>query len=308
MSLRKKIRPLLILFTLLFLGAALLVELVLPHAGIKPRRRSTEELLSVLPKGVKPENYGLRGRALKIQTPDSLQLSALIVESNTDTTLATVVLVHGISACKELDMERAKVLADVGYASLLFDLRAHGQSEGEFCTFGYYEKYDLRAVADTLYKLFPSRTMAIWGVSLGGSVTLQAMAVEPRYQFGIVESTYDEFEKVATEYGADWLFGFRSQWITNRILSKSGKIAHFDPFSVKPVAAAAQINRPILFIHGDKDSRIPMWFGQRNYEACPAPGKRWYQVPGGGHNNLRKIKGDPMQQKVFSFLKKQQGL
>jgi fermentation-respiration switch protein FrsA (DUF1100 family) len=150
--------------------------------------------------------------------------------------------------------------------------------------------------------------MAIWGASLGGAVTLQAMAVEPRYQFGIVESTFDQFDKVATAYGADWLFSFRSQWLTNRILAKSGKIAHFDPFAVKPVVSAAQISRPVLFIHGDKDSRIPMWFGQLNYEACPAPGKRWYQVPGAGHNNLWKIAADSMQQKVFSFLKEQQGL
>jgi len=306
MSIRKTIRPLLILFTLLLLGAAYLVENVLPYAGIKPRRHSPQELLWLLPKGVKSENYGLRSSALTIRTPDSLRLYAMIVESNTDTTLATVVLVHGISACKEVDLERAKILADAGYASLLLDLRAHGQSEGEFCTFGYYEKNDLRAVADTLYKLFPGRPMAIWGASLGGAVTLQAMAVEPRYQFGIVESTFDEFDKVATEYGADWLFGLRSPWLTHRVLSKAGKIAHFDPYSVKPVVSAAQINRPILFIHGDKDSRIPMWFGLRNYEACPAPGKRWYQVPGAGHNNLWKIAGDSMQQKVLSFLKEQE--
>jgi pimeloyl-ACP methyl ester carboxylesterase len=306
MSLKKTIRPLLILFTLLLLGAAFLVENVLPYAGIKPRRHTPQELLWLLPKGVKPENYGLRSRELTIRTADSLQLHAMIVESNTDTTLATVVLVHGISACKEVDMERAKILADLGYASLLLDLRAHGQSEGEYCTFGYYEKNDLRTVADTLYRLFPNRPMGIWGASLGGAVTLQSMAVEPRYQFGIVESTFDEFDKVATEYGADWLFGLRSQWLTNRILSKAGKIAHFDPNAVKPVVSAAQINRPVLFIHGDKDSRIPMWFGQRNYEACPAPGKRWYQVPGAGHNNLWKIAGDSMQQKVFSFLKEQE--
>jgi pimeloyl-ACP methyl ester carboxylesterase len=305
MSLKKTIWPLLILFTLLLLGAAFLVENVLPYAGIKPMRHTPEDLLWLLPKGVKPENYGIRASELSIQTPDSLRLQALIVASNTDTTLATVVLIHGISACKEVDMERAKVLADAGYASLLLDLRAHGQSDGEYCTFGYYEKNDLKAVADTLYRRFPKRPMAIWGASLGGAITIQAMAIEPRYEFGIVESTFDEFDKVATEYGADWMFGFRSPWLTNRIIDKSGKIAHFEPYAIKPVTSAAQINRPILFIHGDKDARIPVWFGKRNYDACPAPDKRWYLVPGAGHNNLWKIAGDSMQANVLRFLEAQ---
>jgi len=307
MSFKKIVKSLAILLTLILLSGFFVVEHVLPYSGIKPLRHKPEDLLWLLPKGVKPENYGLHARALHIQTPDSLQLSALLVDSNTDSTLATVVLLHGISACKEVELERAKLLADVGYASLLLDLRAHGQSEGEYCTFGYHEKNDLRAVADTLERLFPTRAMAIWGASLGGAVALQAMAVEPRYAFGIVESTFDEFDKVAMEYGADWFFGLRSQWLTNRVINKSGRIAHFEPDSIKPVLAAAQIDRPVLFIHGDKDARIPMWFGERNYIACPAQGKRWYKVLGAGHNNLWKIAGDSMRAEVLRFLKEKSG-
>ncbi|MDO8365857.1 MAG: alpha/beta fold hydrolase [Saprospiraceae bacterium] len=303
MSFKKTLKPLAIIITLFLLGAAFLVENVLPYSGIKPRRHKPEDMLWLLPKGVKPEDYGLRAREINIQTPDSLSLSALLVESNTDSTLATVVLLHGISACKEVHLERAKVLADEGYASLLLDLRAHGQSEGEYCTFGFQEKNDLRAVADTLAKLFPTRPMAIWGASLGGAIALQAMAVEPRYSFGIIESTFDEYNKVAMEYGADMMFGLRSHWLTDRVLDKSGRIGHFEPDSVKPVVAAARIDRPVLFIHGDKDARIPKWFGERNYEACPAGDKQWYLVRGAGHNNLWKIAGDSMRVEVLQFLR-----
>ncbi len=303
MTLKKTAKILAVILTIVLLAGYFIVENVLPYAGIKPMRRKPEDLLWLLPKGVKAENYGLKAQAIQIQTPDSLQLKALLVASNTDTTLATVVLLHGISACKEVDFERAKLLAEAGYASLLLDLRAHGQSEGDYCTFGYYEKNDLKAVADTLEHLFPNRPMGIWGASLGGAIAIQAMAVEPRYQFGIVESTFDEFDKVAMEYGADWFFGLRSHWLTDRVLRKSGRIAHFDPYAVKPVVSAAQINHPVLFIHGDKDARIPMWFGERNYTACPAPGKRWCKIPGAGHNNLWRIAGDSMRQSVLGFLR-----
>ncbi len=305
MSFIKIIKPVSITLVLLMLAGFFVVENVLPYSGIMPMRHQAEDLPWLMPKGVKPENYGLRARDLSIYVNDSLRLSAYLVNSNTDSTLATVVLLHGISACKEVEFERAQVLADAGYASLLLDLRAHGQSEGEYCTFGFHEKNDLRVVADTLERLFPTRPLAIWGASLGGAITLQTMAVDPRYQFGIVESTFDEFNKVAMEYGADWFFGLRSHWLTNRVLAKSGRIANFDPAGVKPVVSAAQITHPVLFIHGDKDARIPMWFGQRNYEACPAEGKRWYVVRGAGHNNLWKIAGDSMRQEVLGFLKEQ---
>ncbi|MFN0213406.1 MAG: alpha/beta hydrolase [Saprospiraceae bacterium] len=305
MSLKKSIKPIFIFLAIILAVGYVVVDHVLPYSGIKPRRHQAEDLHWLIPKGANPQNYGLQASKLQIKTPDGLKLNALIIPSNTDTVLATIVLLHGISACKEVEFERAKLLADAGYASLLLDLRAHGESEGEYCTFGYYEKNDLRAVADTLARRFPNRPMAIWGASLGGAIALQAMAVEPRFQFGIVESTFDEFEKVAMEYGADWFFGVRSRWLTQRVLNKSGQIANFDAFGIKPVLAAAQINHPVLFIHGDKDARIPMWFGERNYEACPAPGKRWYKVPGGGHSNLWKIAGDSMVTEVLGFLNEQ---
>jgi len=126
MSFKKIAKSLAIILPLILLLGFFVVENVLPYSGIKPMRHQPEDMLWLLPKGVKPENYGLSAKSLFIQTPDSLQLSALIVNSNTDTTLATVVLLHGISACKEVELERAKLLADAGYVSLLFDLCVHG--------------------------------------------------------------------------------------------------------------------------------------------------------------------------------------
>lgn len=293
----------LLLFTGSLLGIAyFVVENVMPYFGIKPMRRKPEQLSWLLVKGPHMENYGLHGRPATVISPDSLKLSALIVESNTDTVKGVVLLIHGISACKEVDFERAELLANQGFASLLIDLRAHGQSEGAYCTFGYKERYDMRAVADSLSNWFPGKPLGVWGASLGGAVALQSMALEPRYRFGIIESTFDEFPKVAMEYGADMMFGLRSQWLTHHVLEKSGKIADFDPFSVKPVEAAAKIDCPVLFIHGDKDARIPMWFGQLNYEACPAKGKRWLKIHGGGHNDLWKKAGPEMKSNIEAFL------
>lgn len=298
----KILRNSLIVVAILSIGGYYLVEKVLPYVGIKPMRRTAADMNWALPKGLNPDSYALKTQKISLFTPDSIQLCALLVSAYRDTPLATIVLIHGISGCKETQLERAQVLAEAGYASLLLDLRAHGESEGVYCTFGVKEKNDLRVVADTLERRFPKQKLGIWGASLGGAVALQAMEVEPRYQIGIIESTFDEYEKVAMEYGAQWLFGLRSAWLTAHILEKSGEIAHFDPEMAMPVAAARQIERPVLFIHGDRDARIPMSFGKHNFEVCPAPTKKWYRVHGGGHNNLWRKEYEALKRETVGFL------
>jgi pimeloyl-ACP methyl ester carboxylesterase len=118
----------------------------------------------------------------------------------------------------------------------------------------------------------------------------------------VVESTFDEFEKVAEEYGADWMFGLRSRWVVHRVLEKSGRIARFDPASVKPVLAAASIDKPVLFIHGDHDEKIPIGFNRRNFEAVRSPDKQWITVAGGGHSNLWRVDGEGLSARVKAFL------
>jgi uncharacterized protein len=294
-----------LLLGLLAVAAFWAVENALPYYGIKPWRLVPAEHPWRFPRGSAPNDYGLRGQNISIETRDSLTLSALLIESNRDSTRATVIVLHGISSCKETQLGRAKVLADAGYASLLLDLRAHGQSEGDYCTFGFYEKYDLQSVLDTLLVRFPQRPVAVWGASLGGAVALQAMGLDQRFAFGVVESTFDEFENVAVEYGADLMFGIRSRALTRHVTAKSAGIAHFDPAAVKPVESACRITCPVLFIHGTDDDKIPISFGRRNFDATQSAEKQWIEVGGGGHNDLWRVAAETLPGQVSQFLEAQ---
>ena len=281
------------------------VENVLPYVGIKPFRMVPAENTWRFPKGFLPENYGLQGQKITVQTNDSLTLKGWFFPANSDSARATVIILHGISNCKETQFGKAKTLTHNGFNAITLDLRAHGESGGEFCTFGYREKYDIVAVVDSAMKLTGGKPVGIWGASLGGAIGLQAMGLDKRIAFGIIESTFDEFEKVAKEYGADYLFGLRSDMIVNRVIKKSGEIAHFEPATVKPVDAAAMIDRPVLFLHGDADDKIPIEFNRRNFEAVKSPDKQWITVPGGGHSNIWKFGGEGLERQVLSFLEQQ---
>ncbi len=286
------------------IGAAFVIENVLPYVGIKPYRMVPAENTWRFPNGYLPENYGLQGRKFFVQTKDSLRLSAWFFPTKQDSAKATVIILHGISNCKETQFGRAKILTDNGFNAIALDLRAHGESGGDYCTFGFYEKNDIVAVVDSALQI-AGKPVGVWGASLGGAVALQAMGMDERIAFGIIESTFDEFEKVAREYGADYMFGLRNEWIVERVVSKSAQIAHFDPTAVKPVEAAAQIDRPVLFLHGDADDKIPIEFNQRNFAAVQSPEKQWITVAGGGHNNLWRLDGAELEKQVLAFLKQQ---
>jgi pimeloyl-ACP methyl ester carboxylesterase len=304
MRYKKLVKVSAVLLGLFALGAAFVVENVLPYAGIKPYRMVPAENTWRFPKGYLPENYGLHGREFSIETKDSLTLKAWFFPANGDSAKATVIVLHGIGTCKETQFGRAKILTDNGFNAIALDLRAHGESGGDYCTFGFYEKNDLVTAVDSALQI-GGKPVGIWGASLGGAIALQAMGLDGRIAFGVIESTFDEFEKVAEEYGADWMLGFRSKKIVERVIAKSGQIAHFDPKAVKPVEAAAKIDRPMLFLHGDADDKIPIEFNRRNFEAVESSEKQWITVEGGGHSNIWKFGGDELEQQVLTFLARQ---
>ncbi len=283
---------------------AFAVENVLPYYGIKPFRMIPAENAWRFPGGYAPENYGLIGRKISIPAKDGIVLSGWLLSGHSDTAKATVIILHGIGSCKETQFDRARILADNGYNSVVLDLRAHGESGGDYCTFGYYEKFDIQSVVDSVVQITGGKPVGIWGASLGGAIALQAMGLDHRISFGVIESTFDEFEKVAIEYGADLMFGMKSKWLTDHVLRKSGNIASFDPMSVKPVVSAAAIDRPVLFMHGNRDDKIPIYFNQRNFEAVHNIDKQWITVEGAGHNNLWLIGGPELETKLLAFLKK----
>jgi predicted alpha/beta-fold hydrolase len=141
---------------LVFFGA----HKIAPYAIIKPYR--THEKIT-------PKELGLSGKSVEILTKDSLKLAGYFIESQQDSTKGIIILVHGIGACKEHFLGLSASLAEKGIATFLFDGRAHGESEGNYCTYGFQEKYDISAIVDYLQEENPNTPIGIWGNSLGGT-------------------------------------------------------------------------------------------------------------------------------------------
>ncbi|MBI4521740.1 MAG: hypothetical protein HY701_12940, partial [Gemmatimonadetes bacterium] len=80
---------------------------------------------------------------------DGIRLAGWAIPSPGD---HAVVLIHGIDsdAWAGAALDLARTYHDAGFEVLLFDLRAHGRSEGERVTLGRLERGDVAAAVDLL--------------------------------------------------------------------------------------------------------------------------------------------------------------
>ncbi len=122
-----------------------------------------------------PDVLGFAYEDVDFHSRDGLQLSGWFVPPQNG---AVIVLTHGFSSNRLMLSPVARILAQHGYGVLLYDLRAHGRSQGNLSTWGWLEANDLLGALDYLQSRADvdlGRIGAL-GFSLGGQVTLRAAA------------------------------------------------------------------------------------------------------------------------------------
>lgn len=277
-----------------YFGPRLIVQV---HGGVLSFIRPQNEIPQILPK-----DYGLKGEDIKLVSNDGLQLKSILFKSNAKEQKGTIILIHGIRSSKESNYSLAKRLVDSSYNAVVVDLRAHGQSEGMYCTFGFREKEDISILIDSLDRRHNlSKHIGVWGHSLGGAVALQSMAVNNKIKFGIIESTFSDFDSIVHDY-TRYHLGFDLPFLTEYLIRQAGSIAHFNPEDVKPRLYARNIHQHILMVHGDCDKKIDMKYCGINFASIPGQEKRRITIKGAKHSNIRTVGGEEYIQQVFGFL------
>jgi uncharacterized protein len=281
-----------LLLIILVAAITLIIENALPYSGIKPFRRTSAE---------KPSDVGLQYESFSVKN-DSVQLAGYYIPN--DTAKATMICMSGISSCKERNIAFAKRLHNIGMNVVLIDHRAHGESTGDYCTFGFYEKYDVQRVIDFILTKTKNPNIGIHGHSLGGAIALQTLEIEPRLKFGVIESTFTNFMDVTYEYSDDFI-GWKNRILTNHVTAKSAAIAHFDRDKINPEESCRHITVPILLAHGTNDEKIPFAMGEKNFAALASKEKTFYPIVNGSHNHAQNDGGAAYWNVMKDFLQKQ---
>ena len=162
-----------------------------------------------------------------------------------------------------------------GFDVVAYDSRAHGESGGEVCTYGFYEKDDLRKVIDTL----AGGPVVLIGTSLGAAVALQHAARDERVSAVVAAETFSDLRTIATERAP---FVFTSGFV-DRALALAEEIGKFRVDAVSPALAAGSIASPVLVIHGAADVETRPDHARRVFTSLAGP-KRLILVAGANHN------------------------
>jgi uncharacterized protein len=187
-----------------------------------------------------------------------------------------VVYLHGVGDNRASGIGVAAHFNALGFDVLAYDSRAHGDSGGGACTYGFYEKKDLSRAID---KVGGGPVLAI-GASLGAAVALQAAADDPRIALVVAVSSFSDLRTVAAERVP--FFASRANIAEAFRLAEAE--ASFRADDVNPAAAAARIRVPVLVIHGADDRETPPAHSERITRALAGP-KKLVLVPGAGHND-----------------------
>jgi predicted MFS family arabinose efflux permease/pimeloyl-ACP methyl ester carboxylesterase len=273
---RKLVVVALALVILATVGLPWLLSFAITKAGTRPdERRRTDT----------PAAHGATFEPVSFTSTDGNTLSGWYLPARREQSRrVTFVLTHGLFRSRYEMLERGLALWREGYGVLLYDLRRHGASAAEFSTIGYDERHDVAAAFQFVRAREPDNRFVLMGVSMGAAATLLAASeLQDEKLLGIVaESSFLSFaDTVEHHVGLTGLPTFPFAMLLIKFTSWRLNFAAEDYDLLR---ATGKISRPILFIGGTKDARMPnAAVLEPLYAAARSADKRKFIVEGATH-------------------------
>jgi len=244
-----------------------------------------------------PADLGLTYMDIVFQSKDGLTLRGWLIYATGNWPLMMsspppvtdeskiIIMLHGSegnradASIRTLDIAAELVKHD--YNVLLFDLRGHGESEGDRLSAGYHERKDLLGALD-LVKQLGYKQIGVLGFSMGAATAILTAAGNDDIDCIVADSCFaDITEIMQREFAARTKF----PGVFLRPVLQVVKIIYGVDFpAVKPVEAVSQVApAPIFFIHGAEDTFLPPEHADRLLEASDNPNNRLWIAPGAEH-------------------------
>jgi fermentation-respiration switch protein FrsA (DUF1100 family) len=194
---------------------------------------------------------------------------------------------------------RARFLHAAGYAVLLFDFQAHGESGGANITFGALESLDARAAVTWLTRRLPGEPIAAIGVSLGGAAAVLA-APPLAVRALVLEAVYTTVQEAAANR-LELRFGVPGRWLAPLLVLQLEPRLGVTPASLSPLARIGDLRCPLLLIAGGNDRRTTLAQSRALFAAAHEPKERW-EIPGAEHVDFADFVPGEYAPRVLGFL------
>ena len=218
-----------------------------------------------------PEAWGLRSEELRLTASDGTRLHGWWIPAPRQPAPAHVLLCHGNAGNIGDRVLHARLLAEAGLDTFLFDYRGYGRTDGSPDEEGTYR--DARAARRALLgqRGVAGDRIVYLGESIGGAVAL-ALALEAPPLGLVLQSAFTSVRDMGR---------LHYPFIPKAIV----------PDAYPSLRRIAELRSPLLVIHGDRDDIVPAAHGRALFEAAPGR-KRIEIVRGAGHNDLLEAMGD----------------
>jgi pimeloyl-ACP methyl ester carboxylesterase len=207
-----------------------------------------------------------------VRTVDGQRLAATLTWP-TEAPTRAVVLVHGGGVTREeggFFTRLADGLADAGVASVRFDLRGHGASEGkqEELTLSIILN-DIRVALAYLREATGTHAVSLLGASFGGGICAYYAAKRPDELTRLVLLNPQlNYKKRNIDTRPYWSGDSISEEAAEQLTSQGfiqftpslrhGRAIFNEVFWLRPHEVLGEVQAPTLIVHGTKDTLVPM--------------------------------------------------
>lgn len=276
--------PLLLLAALAWLGSNYLLA-----------RRPPDEADS-------PANHGLAAEAAEFQAGDGVTLRGWHIPA--ENSVKTIVVCSGANGSLDADVHVAPWLHDAGFNVLLFNWRAHGQSDGEVVTLGFNERYDLIA-AVRFAQAKGAERVGVLGFSLGGTVAIATAAVYEDIDAVVADSPFVFLLSAVAGGLIERGLWERLSYLLARIFVTTACLR--TRLNLYDIDLARWVNRvaprPLLLIFGAQDVIVPASEIDLILARAGEPKAVWL-VPEAAHRSIHTLRPGEYRQKIREFFEK----
>jgi alpha-beta hydrolase superfamily lysophospholipase len=231
-----------------------------------------------------------------LHTHDGLRLAGTLVTPS-HATGRGVVLVHGGGATRNeagFFVRLANGLAEAGVASLRFDLRGHGESEGrqEDLTLTAILN-DIDTALDHVRTATDATRLSLLAVSFSGGIAAYFAAKRPDALYRLVlgnpllnykkrfidDKPYWSDDQISEEAGRELA---EQGFVAHSPTFKLGRPLLNEVFWLQPHTVLGQIATPTLIVHGTKDTFVPIDSSRAAAAQLSAP-HRLVEIEGAQH-------------------------